>query len=70
MANPNELTSHEMLELHELLRNVSLGIKKLESTSSIVRDQELASFIQSTLATRRQKLKEMQQFIDSNIILQ
>ena len=70
MANPNDLTEHEMLELHEILRNETLGIKKIESATSIVKDQELASFIQSTVATRRQKLKEMQQFIDSSLTLQ
>ena len=67
MANPNDLTTHEMLELQEILRFETLGIKKIESTTSLVKDQELASFIQSTVAPRRQKLKDMQQFSDSNV---
>lgn len=70
MANPNELTAHEKLELHEILCNETLGIKKMESTISIVKDQELGSFIQSAVAARRQKLKEMQQIIENSTTLQ
>ena len=70
MENSNELTAHEMLELHEILRNETLGIKKIQSAVSIVKDQELASFIQGTVATRSQKLKEMQQIIASSLTLQ
>ncbi len=68
MGNPNELTAHEMLELHEILRNETLGLKKAESIISLVKDQELASFVQNSVATRRQKLKEMQQYIFSTTL--
>ncbi len=70
MANANELTDHEMLELHEILRNEKLCIKKNESNASIVKDHELASFIQSSVSTRRQKLQEIKQFIGSGLNLQ
>jgi len=70
LANSNDLTAHEMLELHGILCNETLGIKKIESTVKIVKDQELASFIQSTVETRRQKLKEMQQLVNSSTTLQ
>lgn len=70
MANANELTAHEMLELHEILRNENLCIKKNESNASIVKDHELASFIQSSVSTRRQKLQEMKQFISSGLTIQ
>lgn len=68
MPNQNELTPHEMLELHEILCNETLGIKKIESMISMVKDQELASYIQSTLAARRQKLKEFQDLVFSTTL--
>ncbi|EGW39681.1 hypothetical protein [Desulfosporosinus sp. OT] len=68
MENSNELTDHEKLKLHEILCNETLGVKKIESVTSMVKDQELASFIQSTLATRRQKLQEMQQVSGSSTL--
>lgn len=68
MANSNELTDHEKLKLHEILCNETLGMKKIEFVTSMVKDQELASFIQSTVATRRQKLQEMQQVIGSSTL--
>lgn len=63
MDNQNELTAHEMLELHEILCNENLGIKKSESIISMVKDQELASYIQSTVAARRDKLKGFQDLV-------
>ena len=70
MADSKELTAHEMLELHEILRSEVLGIKKIESSVSQVKDQEFASFIQSTVESRRQKLKDMQQLVNTSVTLQ
>lgn len=69
MENAHELTAHEMLELHELFRNENLCIKKNESNASIVKDHELASFIQSSASNRRQKLQEMKQFIGNGLTI-
>ena len=70
MANANELTAYEMLELHEILRNENLCIKKNESNASIVKDHELASFIHNSVSTRRQKLQELKQLIGSSLTIQ
>ncbi|AET68377.1 hypothetical protein Desor_2845 [Desulfosporosinus orientis DSM 765] len=65
MENQNELTAHEMLKMHEIISNENLGIKKSESIISMVKDQELVSFIQNSVATRRQKLKVFQDLVFS-----
>jgi len=64
------LADHEMLELHELLRSEIAGIKKLESTLSQVQDPQLASFIQDSVNVKKQKIREIQQFLNANQILQ
>ncbi|SDI17655.1 hypothetical protein [Desulfosporosinus hippei] len=63
MANQNELTTHEMLELHEILCNETLGIKKIESMISMVKDQELASYIKNNVTARRENLKGFQELV-------
>lgn len=70
MDNQITLADHEMLELHELLRSNIADTKKLESTLGMVQDPQLASFIQDSANTARQKMREIQQFINSNKIVQ
>lgn len=64
------LADHELFELHELLRSNIAGTKKLESTLSMVQDPQLASFIQDSVNTAKQKMREIQQFVNSNKIVQ
>lgn len=70
MDNQITLANHEMLELHELLRSNIADTKKLESTLGMVQDPQLASFIQDSVNAARQKMREIQQFINSNKIVQ
>lgn len=70
MANTEELTPHEILELHEFIRDQNLGIKKLQTSTGIVKDQEFAALIQGIIGARRQRLVEMQQLISSAGVLQ
>ena len=62
MAN---LAPHETLELHELLSIDSAEIKKLTSTISNLRDQDLKTYIQNYLSFKKDNFEAIQKLIDT-----
>ncbi|MDI6880732.1 MAG: hypothetical protein QMC95_18315 [Desulfitobacteriaceae bacterium] len=64
------LAPHETLELHELLRSQMAGVKKLESSLSMIQDQDLAALVQADVQTKKQQLRDIQQFVNSHNLIQ
>lgn len=61
------LTNHELLELHELFSNEIIGVKKDQTSISMVQDEELKNFVQESLNTRKNTIQQMQNFINQNV---
>lgn len=70
MEQQQTLAPHETLELHELLRSHIAGIKKLETSLSIIQDQDLAALAQADVQAKKQQLHDIQQFVNSNNFVQ
>ncbi len=63
------LTSHEAVELHEILSMRVMEIKKLKSAKSILPDgSNLASFIDNSITSKEQQLDEFKQFFSSGVL--
>lgn len=60
----NSLGPHEMLEVRELVDSEMICLKKMEANMAIVKDQELKSFMQSSIGSKKTRLQEMQGFIN------
>ncbi|MEW9096308.1 MAG: hypothetical protein AB2417_14615 [Clostridiaceae bacterium] len=67
MENRTKLAPHETLELHELLSNSVLGIKKANTTLNMVNDEELKNFLQSSLNNKKNNIQELQGFLKQNL---
>lgn len=65
MQNNNQLAPHEMLEVRELLDADIVAAKKIQASMAMVKDQELKSFMQDCLNSKKTKIQEIQQFISS-----
>ena len=58
------LATHELLELRELMSTEIIGIKKTQASMSMVKDEELKSFMEKCLNSKKGNLESMQQFIN------
>jgi hypothetical protein len=65
-SNPG-LTNHELLELHELFSSEIIGVKKDQTNISMVQNEELKSFVQESLNTRKNTIQQMQNFINQHV---
>lgn len=70
MQQQTTLAPHEILQLHEILGSQMISTKKLESSSSAIQDQELAAFVQEMVNVKKQQMQDIQQFVNSNQIIQ
>lgn len=66
MAN-SKMAPYEALEVREFLNIEVLGIKKISTTMSMVKDQELKTFMQDSLALKRTAIQEISTVISSQI---
>lgn len=58
-----QLTTHETLELHELLGSKMALLKKLKANKTMVQDQDLAQFIEDSLSMKKSEIQELQNFL-------
>ncbi|KLU62974.1 hypothetical protein CEB3_c06370 [Peptococcaceae bacterium CEB3] len=70
MQQQTTLAPHEILELHEILGSEMVCAKKMESGLSAIQDQELSAFVQDTVNAKKQQIRDIQQFVNSNQIIQ
>jgi hypothetical protein len=66
MSNTTNLAPHEMLELRELMDTDIIGAKKMQASMSMVDDDELRSFMERCLNSKKENLDSMQTFIENN----
>lgn len=67
MPNTNNLAPHEMLELRELMDTDIIGAKKIQASMPMVEDDELKSFMERCLDSKKENLNSMQNFIQNNL---
>lgn len=63
----SKLTPHEILELHELLNTNILEVKKINSSMSMVQDENFKTIMQNTLNGKKTKIQEYQNFINNQV---
>lgn len=66
MNNKNNLTPHEILELRELMDTNIIGIKKVQASIPMVEDDELKSFVEKCLESKKENINSIQTFIENN----
>lgn len=70
MQQQTTLALHEMLELSEILDSHLICTKKLESTMTALQDPEFSAFVQELVNVKKQQMRDIQQFVNSNQIVQ
>ncbi|AGX44246.1 hypothetical protein [Clostridium saccharobutylicum] len=70
MSKKNNLTPHEILELRELMDNNIIGVKKMQASIPMIKDDELKSFMEKCLDCKKENINSMQTFIENNISMQ
>lgn len=64
------LAPHEMLELRELLDTNVIGVKKIQASMPMVEDDELKSFMERCLDSKKDNINSMQTFIENKLNMQ
>ncbi|WP_315071724.1 hypothetical protein [uncultured Clostridium sp.] len=67
MNNITSLAPHEMLELRELMDTNIISAKKMQTSISMIKDDELKSFMEKCLDSKKENLNSMQTFIENNL---
>lgn len=57
-----ELTGHEVLELHEIIRSEVVASRKIQASLALVTDQRLKPFMENSLQIKRDILTSYQNF--------
>ena len=64
------LAPHEMLELRELMDTNVIGVKKMQASIPMVEDDELKSFMERCLDSKKDNINSMQTFIENKLNMQ
>lgn len=64
------LAPHEMLELRELMDTNVIGVKKMQASMPMVEDDELKSFMERCLDSKKDNINSMQTFIENKLNMQ
>lgn len=67
MNDNNSLAPHEILELRELMDTDIIGAKKMQASIPMVEDDELKSFMERCLDSKKENINSMQDFIETNL---
>lgn len=67
MDNTNNLAPHEMIELREIMDTNVIGAKKIQASMPMVEDDELKSFMERCLDSKKENLSSMQTFVENNL---
>lgn len=65
MESKPKLSHHEAMELHELINDYMVGVKKLNEEMSKVQDEELKNFMEDSLNNKITKLQEIDDFFNN-----
>ncbi|AGX44244.1 hypothetical protein [Clostridium saccharobutylicum] len=55
-----KLAPHETIEVRELISQEMLGIKKVSASINMVNDSELKNYMQDTLSSKKNALRNIQ----------
>lgn len=61
------LAPHEMLELRELMDSNLIGAKKIQTSMAMIEDEELKSFAERCLHTKKENISTMESFIQNKL---
>lgn len=61
------LAPHEMLELRELMDSNLIGAKKIQASMAMIEDEELKSFAERCLHTKKENISAMESFIQNKL---
>jgi hypothetical protein len=67
MTDTGKLSPHEIIELRELLNTEMTGLKKLQISSTMVKDEELKCFMSKCMDSKKNKINSMKSFIENNM---
>ncbi|MDS0527370.1 hypothetical protein NNC19_16895 [Clostridium sp. SHJSY1] len=70
MEEKGKLTPHEIIELRELLDSNVVGAKKIQDSMSKVNDDELESFMEKCLDSKKENISTIENFIKNNFSIQ
>lgn len=59
------LAPHETIELRELLSTDVLGAKKIQTSMAIVQDDDLKSYMERCLSTKKDFICSIQNFVEN-----
>ena len=65
--NNSNLAPHEVLELRELIDINLVGAKKVQASMDMVEDEELKTFMESCLDTKKNNIDSMENFIKNSL---
>ena len=61
---------HETMELHEMIKSLTVEIKMLQQFSHIAKEPQTKSHIVNCINTKQNQLGELEQFIKAHGIIQ
>jgi hypothetical protein len=64
MTQNSTLAPHETLELRQLLSSDVLGAKKLQASITMVQDNELKSYMERCLSSKKNNINSIQSFVE------
>lgn len=70
MNNTSTLAPHEILELKELMDSDIICAKKIQSSITIVEDEDLKSYMKRCLYSKKENISQLQSFIETNLNIQ
>lgn len=66
MTGSTKLSPHEIIELNEILATEIIGVKKIQTNMSMIKDEELKNFMTKCLDTKKNKINTLRGFIETN----
>jgi hypothetical protein len=70
MDNNINLAPHEIMGLIELIDTNLIGAKKIQSSISMIKDEELKSFMEKSLSNKKDNIDLIKTFIENNMNMQ
>lgn len=67
MDNNKALAHHEMIELRELIDSNLVGAKKIQTSMDMVNDEELKTFMDKCLKTKKDNINSIESFVQNNL---
>jgi hypothetical protein len=70
MDNNINLAPHEIMGLIELIDSNLIAAKKIQSSISMIKDEDLKSFMEKSLSNKKDNIDLINTFIENNMNMQ